>query len=259
MTDIVKKLRNSCSCNFPDTPCGAEDECRAAFDAADEIERLRSALPEGMEHCKIIFEECEAGHGRLRGDNWLKKECPWCKIKEQADEIERLRAEMNARDPVDAMDRGMSPVEAAVYHVWGERCSDFEPGCTTCKAWAEFDQIKRLVKSRNRWGQKYNKLLSAVRTENAYGVYTEARDEYRRVITEQASEIERLRNDVRLAVMSDSKECTAISEVNARLRAEVERLRAALEVFACDCEGKAICLGNCMHRNARAALEGKHD
>jgi hypothetical protein len=60
-----------------------------------------------------------------------------------ADEIERLRAEMNARDPVDAMDRGMSPVEAAVYHVWGERCSDFEPGCTTCKAWAEFDKIKR--------------------------------------------------------------------------------------------------------------------
>lgn len=41
------------------------------------------------------------------------------------------------------------------------------------------------------------------------------------------------------------------------LQEENERLRAALEVFACDCEGKAICLGNCMHRNARAALEGK--
>jgi len=88
-------------------------------------------------------------------------------------------------------------------------------------------EVERLVKSRNRWGQKYNKLLSAVRTENAYGVYTEARDEYRRVITEQASEIEKLRNDVRLAVMSDSKECTAISEVNARLRAEVERWKEA--------------------------------
>lgn len=44
------------------------------------------------------------------------------------------------------------------------------------------------------------------------------------------------------------------------LKAEIERLRAALDVFACDCEGKAICLGNCMHRNARAALTGdKHD
>lgn len=45
----------------------------------------------------------------------------------------------------------------------------------------------------------------------------------------------------------------------AKLAAEIERLRAALEVFACDCEGKAICLGNCMHRNARAALEAAHD
>ena len=75
-------------------------------------------------------------------------------------------------------------------------------------------EVERLVKSRNRWGQKYNKLLSAVRTENAYGVYTEARDEYRRVITEQASEIERLRNDVRLAVMSDRDECRHLTRIN---------------------------------------------
>lgn len=53
MTDIVERLRHGCSCNFPDTPCGAEEECRAAFDAADEIttlraenERLRAALQE---------------------------------------------------------------------------------------------------------------------------------------------------------------------------------------------------------------------
>ncbi len=47
------------------------------------------------------------------------------------------------RCPVDALDQGMTPVEAAVWHVWGDRCSDFEPECLTCKAWAEFDQIKR--------------------------------------------------------------------------------------------------------------------
>ena len=58
-----------------------------------------------------------------------------------------------------------------------------------------------------------------------YDVYAAAREEYRKKIAE--------------------------------LAAENERLRAALEVFACDCEGKAICLGNCMHRNARAALEGR--
>jgi len=46
------------------------------------------------------------------------------------------------------------------------------------------------------------------------------------------------------------------AEIN-RLKARIRELEGALEVFACDCEGKAICLGNCMHRNARAALEGR--
>lgn len=47
------------------------------------------------------------------------------------------------RCPVEAMDNGMSLVEAAVWHVWGDRCSDFEPECLICRAWAEFDQIER--------------------------------------------------------------------------------------------------------------------
>ena len=65
-------------------------------------------------------------------------------------------------------------------------------------------------------------------------------------IMEAAAEIERLR------------EWNAEIALNAReFAADNERLRAALEVFACDCEGMAICLGNCMHRNARAALEGR--
>ena len=59
-------------------------------------------------------------------------------------EIERLQTALNARCPVDAMDRGMSPVEAAVYHVWGERCPDFEPECLTCRAWAEYDENAKL-------------------------------------------------------------------------------------------------------------------
>ena len=35
---------------------------------------------------------------------------------------------------------------------------------------------------------------------------------------------------------------------------EIERLRAALKPFTCNCEGEAICIGECMHRNARASL-----
>ena len=42
--DIVERLRNGCTCNFESTPCGAEEECQAAFDGADEIEQLRKAL-----------------------------------------------------------------------------------------------------------------------------------------------------------------------------------------------------------------------
>jgi hypothetical protein len=44
--DLVKRLRNNCSCNFESTPCGAEEECRNAFEAADRIETLEAALRE---------------------------------------------------------------------------------------------------------------------------------------------------------------------------------------------------------------------
>ena len=42
--DIVERLRNNCSCNIDSTPCGAEEQCRNDYEAADEIERLREAL-----------------------------------------------------------------------------------------------------------------------------------------------------------------------------------------------------------------------
>jgi hypothetical protein len=48
--DLVKRLREGCSCNFPDTPCGAEDQCRAAFEAADRIEQLESLFPAILEY-----------------------------------------------------------------------------------------------------------------------------------------------------------------------------------------------------------------
>ena len=42
--DLVKRLRDNCSCNFPDTPCGAEEQCRNDFEAADRIELLEDEL-----------------------------------------------------------------------------------------------------------------------------------------------------------------------------------------------------------------------
>jgi hypothetical protein len=56
--------------------------------------------------------------------------------------------------------------------------------------------------------------------------------------------------------MTDTDEIT-------RLRADNERLRAALEPFACMCSVKGegvggLCFkGSCLYWNARAALEGK--
>jgi hypothetical protein len=44
MSDIVKRLREGCGCNYPETTCMAEDECRDAFEAADTITRLRADI-----------------------------------------------------------------------------------------------------------------------------------------------------------------------------------------------------------------------
>ena len=56
MSDLINRLREGCGCNFPETTCMAEDECRDAFEAAAEIERLTaenarlsSALAEARE------------------------------------------------------------------------------------------------------------------------------------------------------------------------------------------------------------------
>lgn len=55
--DIVERLRNGCTCNFESTPCGAEEECQAAFDGANEIERLREAL---KKICHVTGSDMEA-------------------------------------------------------------------------------------------------------------------------------------------------------------------------------------------------------
>lgn len=69
-----------------------------------ENERLRAALPAGMEHCKILFEECPVGHGHLRGDNWVKLDCAYCKVLALEAENKRLRdvLKMYACDCVEA-------------------------------------------------------------------------------------------------------------------------------------------------------------
>ena len=61
--DLVKRLRNNCSCNFSSTPCGAEEECRNAFEGADRIEKLEAALLWYAEHCQKGGDDIEGPYG----------------------------------------------------------------------------------------------------------------------------------------------------------------------------------------------------
>jgi hypothetical protein len=56
MSDIVKRLREGCGCNYPETTCMAESECRDAFEAADTITRLTAEV----ERRDAALRECEA-------------------------------------------------------------------------------------------------------------------------------------------------------------------------------------------------------
>ena len=48
--DLVKRLRDGCSCNFPYDECEAKSECYVAFGAAHMIERLQKYLRLIAEH-----------------------------------------------------------------------------------------------------------------------------------------------------------------------------------------------------------------
>lgn len=39
-------------------------------------------------------------------------------------------------------DRVSDLIEEAIVDYWGERCSDFNPDCRTCEAWADFDRLR---------------------------------------------------------------------------------------------------------------------
>lgn len=53
------------------------------------------------------------------------------------------------RIPTEVLDEVEAPmnidrIKEAVTEWWGERCSDFEPDCSSCQAWAEIDAIEAL-------------------------------------------------------------------------------------------------------------------
>lgn len=86
-TKLISKLR-SAAWSGP-VPCPVCDE------AADALEGLQAQLPERMEHCTIVFKECEKGHGRLTATNWVQHDCPTCALEAAQAERSALRAELN--------------------------------------------------------------------------------------------------------------------------------------------------------------------
>ena len=65
--DLVKRLRDNCTCNFPDTPCGAEEECRNAFEGADRIEKLEAALRRLIDYGMVSHQDLERARKALEG------------------------------------------------------------------------------------------------------------------------------------------------------------------------------------------------
>jgi hypothetical protein len=49
----------------------------------EENTKLKAQLPEGMEHCTIIFKECEMGHGWLTATNWIQHGCLVCELNDK--------------------------------------------------------------------------------------------------------------------------------------------------------------------------------
>lgn len=42
----------------------------------------------------------------------------------------------------DEMNEGLGHLAVAIEHIWGPRCSMFEPACAACHQWGVFDYMK---------------------------------------------------------------------------------------------------------------------
>lgn len=67
-----------------------EEEYNALIADRERLAEVLKQIPEGMEHCTIIFKECEVGHGTLTASNWVQYPCKQCEIEKLKADRERL-------------------------------------------------------------------------------------------------------------------------------------------------------------------------
>lgn len=95
----------------PDDPVGS---------LITEVRRLRAQLPDGMQHCTLVFKECAKGHGWLTATNWVQHGCPTCE-----------NAELRAT--VGVMRRALEQLVWAREDWWPP--TDRQGGCLVCGKW----------------------------------------------------------------------------------------------------------------------------
>jgi hypothetical protein len=81
--------------------------------AHDRAERLAAQLPNGMEHCTILFKECEKGHGWLTATNWAQHGCPTCRAERLAEECGQWRIRHEAMTMSGVSEYPWEPLVAA--------------------------------------------------------------------------------------------------------------------------------------------------
>ncbi len=57
-----------------------QKQCQCVPVLEEKIKKLESQLPEQMQSCTILYNECENGHGNLTATNWIPRSCPWCRL-----------------------------------------------------------------------------------------------------------------------------------------------------------------------------------
>lgn len=115
------------------------------------VERLEAQIPRELYDRRILFEECEKGHGRLRGENWIISECPYCKIKRLETENAAMAQSIKAmtRDEEAQKNENQYRHNAVADSLTSHAMSERDPvKCRALQAGA--DEIHRLMRNLNR-------------------------------------------------------------------------------------------------------------